>query len=386
MRTTLVGVLGAASVAFAQADAPRGETRRAEPEVGKYEPSAAPSPVPEAAKIEHWYDRIKLSGKTFLRYSWDFSSSRNFNEFAIDRIYLQSEYQISDRFRVQVTLEAGDIRTSGTENFQVAPKFAFLEWKEADWAGFYVRAGMVHTAWIPYEEDVWGLRVQGPIFLDRGGYGSASDLGIAIGGQLPSKFGSYQVALVNGETWKKKEIGKGKDVMGRLTVKPLAFMGGVAGDLFLSGFFDYARVDNSPSSVEIKTRYVGQLGIATHDCVLAVDYLATFDPADPLNAKKYLVGPLGGVARGSGFSIFGVLGFRLFTEGWLGDLQVFARFDLLDPDVSVDDNNVQTLIAGVAYRVNKYITGLVDYEQVNYGLATRIADERRMKVQIEARF
>ena len=95
--------LFASSLAFAQAEAPVAQPV-VEPAPASVEPAPTaaapvPQPVPEAeqklaptpAKEEAWYDRVKLSGKTYLRYSWDLASSSNFNEFAIDRIYLQSE-------------------------------------------------------------------------------------------------------------------------------------------------------------------------------------------------------------------------------------------------------------------------------------------------------
>jgi hypothetical protein len=336
-----------------------------------YDQPVAPLPP----KCDNWYDRIKLSGRTYLRYSWDVSSNSNFNEFAIDRIYLQSEYQISERFRVQVTLEAGDIRTSGTGNFQVAPKYAFLEFKDPLWKGTYVRAGLVHTPWIAYEEDLWGFRVEGKIFFERAGYGTSSDLGLLLGGKFPEKLGSFQVAVTNGEGWKAKEIGKGKELAGRVTVNPFAMVGGILGDVFVSAFADWARIDSNPDGADTRIRYVAQVGIASHDCLLAADYVG---------AKDQLA-TTAGFKNGQGASVFGVLGFHAFTPNTFGNLQLFGRFDWLDPDAGVANDELSTVIGGVAYRINSNITALLDYEQLSSASPT-VAATRRVQIQAEARF
>src|SRR5688572_18442067 len=58
---------------------------------------AAPAVKPAPPAEERWYDRVKLSGRAFVRYSVELpSGAPGFNEFAVDRLYLTSEFKVLD--------------------------------------------------------------------------------------------------------------------------------------------------------------------------------------------------------------------------------------------------------------------------------------------------
>ena len=348
-------------------------------------PPAQPAPAVVARPAPGWTDRVKLSGIAFLRYSVELApTAASFNEFNFDRIYLSSEFQISDHALVNATLEAGDIRSSGTGNFMVAPKLVYLEGKDLAYAGTYLRAGLVQTGWVPYIDGLWGYRVQSASFTDRWGYMTSSDLGLTAGGPLPAKYGAWQVDLLNGEGWKVRELGKRKEGQARLVVKPLAALGGIPAGFFVAGFGAIGGYDDVKLSVHTKRRAVGQVGFQNERLTVAFNYTLAQDASEKFASKYAVVAP-GDTAKMTGMDAFAALNLGLLAAA-AADAELFARADLLDPDLQVADDNVQMLVVGASYRLNRYLRLLADWERVVYGPANGLANESRLKVHAEARF
>ena len=356
-------------------------------------PAALPPP-PTLVKAEpaavSWTDRVKLSGRAYLRYSYELGDvGKNANQFALDRLYLQGEYQVTDNVRVQVTLDAGDTRNAtGNNVFLAETKYAFAELQRVFGKDTWVRAGIVPLAWVPYEEDLWGYRVQGLIEEDRFGYITSADLGLAAGGALPAKYGTWQVDVVNGEGYKTAEIAKRKEVQARLTINPLASLGGIASGIFLTGYGSYGEYDDAGLSARVKSRVIAQAGIQSDPLLLVVDYAINRD-ANSKVSSRFTVGS-DDLVRGENLSIFGVLNVGYFVPA-IGGLDLFARYDLVDPDIKLDKNDTRLFIGGVGYRFTRNIKGLINYESQSYaadvgGPATNKPTESRFKIQTEVRF
>jgi hypothetical protein len=214
------------------------------PDTAAQPPAAASPPAGETPKKEaatSWTDKVKLSARAYLRYSYELGeAARNNNQFNIDRLYVQSEYLATGKVRFQITLDGGATRNSaGNQVLFVETKSAFLEVKDLLGPGLYLRAGLLPIAWISYEEDLWGYRLQGPLTMDRWGYIPSADLGLVVGGPLPSKYGSFQVNVSNGEGFRFTELGKRKELQARLTLNPLASMGGILARVFVTGYGSY---------------------------------------------------------------------------------------------------------------------------------------------------
>ncbi len=353
-------------------------------------PAAAPSASTEAPQEPSWTDKVKLSARAYLRYSYELGEeARNANQFNVDRLYLQGEFFATERVRFQLTLDAGATRNAtGNQVFFAETKSAFIEVKDVLAKGLYLRAGILPLAWIPYEEELWGYRVQGPVPMDRWGYLTSSDVGLAFGGSLPSNHGSFQVNVTDGEGFRFIEPGKRKEVQARLSLNPLASLGGLPAGLFITGYASYGRYDDAGLGARDRSRLETEVGLKAPAVIVAVAYAVARDPNAKL-ASRYTVGPES-LVRGQGLYAFGVVDLGALTPSLKG-VDLLARFDSLDPDTVVDHNGVNLLITGVGYRWNPNIKSLLNYEAVSYGVdvggvGTHKPDERRLKLQTEFRF
>jgi hypothetical protein len=99
-------------------------------------------------------------------------------------------------------------------------------------------------------------------------------------------------------------------------------------------------------------------------------------------------------AAATGASVFGWL--DLGMVGAPEGLRVMGRLDRLDPDGDLQENGHTRAIAGVGYRVNRYVQVLVDGEWVQYEsqagvgpdgtTAAEPPGERRGLVQVDTSF
>ncbi|MBF5046377.1 hypothetical protein FGE12_28435 [Aggregicoccus sp. 17bor-14] len=363
-------------------------------------PAQATPPPPEAGQVTSttsqaekkpqeasgsWIDRVKLSGKSYLRYSYDLRGpTENANSFGIDRLYLQSEFQLTKTVRFQATLEGGDLRQGGNQYFDVTTKYAFLEVKDLWHTGSFLRVGQLPLAWISYEEDLWGYRVTGPVAVDRWGYLTSSDLGLAVGGTIPGKYGSYQVNVNNGEGWKSAELGKRKELQGRLTLNPLAGMGGAAAGLFVTGYASTGKYDDAKGISNTKERAIGQVGYQSAPLTVAAEYFAGRDANDKVT--RFTVNPAEPTVKSRGVSAFAVLNLGLLGAGPVANVDLLARYDNIDPDTTLDGNNVKLGLAGVGYKWSKSIKSVVEIERTTYGAATLKPNETRGKLLAEVKF
>lgn len=341
--------------------------------------------------LPDWVKRLSVSGTAYLRYGYDVTGpTRNFNEFNINRIYLRFDTQLWNHGSVRYTLEGGDLREEGARQpFAVVSKHFYLEVRDLLYQRSYLRVGLADLPWVAYEEGLWGYRVQGTVFTDRQGYLSSTDLGIAVGGAFPAR-GSWQVSLVNGETWTGREKGKHKDGHGRLSVYPLAGRGGLGRYILVSGAATVGTYDGLVTTgSRSRRRLIGLAGIARPDRVtLLAQAVWTRDPADALTARyPSLASRTGLLSDGRGGSIFARLNLSVLRADERAKMwEVIGRYDRLDPDHRIANNTLDRWIAGVACKPNRWVSALLNYERVHYQPGAGLESESRILLQSEIRY
>ena len=140
--------------------------------------------------------------------------------FAIRRMYLGYDYNISPKFSTSALLEGSDVLLSTRGDRTVTIKALNLRWK-----GFYPGADLVigHQSTLTFSfipEKVWNYRSVEKTISDQRGIRSSSDMGVAIYGVFDSlaNFG-YNLMVGNGNATRPEELtpaGKHKVYYGEL--------------------------------------------------------------------------------------------------------------------------------------------------------------------------
>lgn len=286
------------------------------------------------ASASEFKPSVKMKGKIFGSWGMDLSEGADsFNEFAINRAYLTALGQLSEEFMARVTTDVGYVKGSDDTKLRVYLKYAYLEWKDA-LPGVKLRIGAAGTGLVGLHDKFMGRRWIEKSYTDRVKLLSSSDYGIHALGKHMDGMLSYQVSIMNGEGYGKVETDKAKAIQTRVTVDPLA--GGSSGmKLPISGFVSYDVGAEDTNMVA-----AGVLGFG-------FDYGKAW--AEYVMAKE-------GDLSASGFMVTLVPEFGDVASGYL-------RFDSLDPNSDVEDDEVTKLYAGVTRDFHKKLSAGLIYER-----------------------
>lgn len=253
------------------------------------------------------------------------------SSFNVTRAYLNVtgtlNKHIAFRITPDVARESGaGSSLSGSQQFRL--KYAYAQLNLDQWLtkGSFVRFGMQQTPYLDYVDAIYRYRFQGTTFVEREGYLSSSDTGIALRYVLPSEYGDVHGGIYNGEGYNKAEANDQKALQLRATVRPLpkSKLGkGFRATLFYDGDRYVANA--------LRERLIGQLAYEHPRFNAGVDVLSTKDRASA--SKPEL--------EGRGWSAFAT---PRLGKGW----ELLLRHDHNKPD---RDSSVvrKRNIAGVAY-------------------------------------
>jgi len=211
---------------------------------------------------------FKVGGTLFADYTYNKSpqvTDANGNlvhlsSFNVSRAYInvtgQVNHLISFRITPDVARETGTGSSlAGSQNFRL--KYAYAQLNLDDWTtkGSWVRLGAQQTPLLDYEEGIYRYRFQGPIFVDREGFLSSSDVGVSGHWNVPNGYGDVHAGYYNGETYNKAETNNAKAFQIRGSVRPLPLGGLLLKGLRLTAFFDADKPVNGGK----RNRLVGQV-------------------------------------------------------------------------------------------------------------------------------
>lgn len=358
-------------------------------------PAQAEPPTPQAsAQPAQTSLPYRIFGRSYLRFGYTPAGT----SFALDRLYLNIDWNLWKSGAFKVNFEGGDFRdrdyslsggslTPKEGAFNVKTRAAYLELKDVLFPTGVLQLGQIGLPWVGYVDNLWGYRVLGTNFLDQSGYLSSVDLGATLNGQVPAELGDWAVSVANGETWKSPELGYHKDTHARLTLRPLKPFG--LGGLFVSGAGTLGAYDPDPTGPNERNRLIAQLGYRSPgQFLLAADYLiSATDPASRM-AGRYpsLSARSGQLSNATGYSVYGV--WNLGTLGgpnWQA-VELLARLDQLDPDTQIDANSLTRQTVGVSYQWHPALTTVLAYSGVTFQAGARLSDEHRGLLSADIRY
>ena len=330
-------------------------------------------PTPETPPPDD-IPRVRTGGVLFADYTRTFEpqivdasgvhvSPSSFN---VTRAYINVTGQLNHLYTFRITPDI--VRETGpgsslNGSMTLRLKFGYVQMNLDDWLwrGTYVRAGMIQTPYVDFEETVYRYRFQGQVFAEREGYMTSSDFGASIRTLIPRGYGEIVAGVYNGEGFIRADPNDRKAFEIRGTLRPLPSSNLPRG-LRLTGFY---TADHTATNAD-RRRAIGMATFEHRFLNVAWSYLDAVDQPSaaasriPSRGQSFWItprvplGPLP-VAPPAGMV-------RASVEG-------LFRYDRLEPNR--DSTGIKTRwIAGTAYwpRLLSSVSAafLLDYEHVGY--------------------
>lgn len=283
---------------------------------------------------------------------------------------------IAGRFGTSVssTLTGGlpdeKITTTGSTNYDgnlvFRLKYAFGQFNLDDWLpkGSWVRLGQQQTPYLDFFEGIYRYRFQGTTFVEREGYITSSDPGLAAHVSLPNNYGDVHFGVYNGDGYSKAEANNQKSFQIRGTLRPLPKESVLKG-LRLTAFYDADHyIKNGP-----RDRFIGSATFEHQYVNLGFDYFTATDQTSGL--------PTGKKVEAEGWSFWVTPRTKVGLEG-------LFRYDDTKPAKNVTATagaQRKRTIIGVAYwfKSEKKDSAAImaDYESVDYDTPLAKPNEKR---------
>jgi hypothetical protein len=327
---------------------------------------------------------IDFSGVVFGNYQYQAAAGANKdqNKFDVERAYLTFKMPAGDRASIRVTGDLYQQTASGSDAYYkgwvLRAKYAYLQYdflkakKSSDW-GFTSRIGLIHTMFIDHEENFWPRWLsQTPV--ERAGFFSSADAGIAGIVTLPNKLGEAYVAVTNGSGYASRETDRFKDYQGRLTITPLsnsdlsylrtlAIDGWVYRGELASKFVNGGTGQLGPVGTGLeRNRYGGFVGIRDPRLVVGIDYAQRQDGMD--KGANTTASPAG-IADSTGRLVAGYIvarPFKIADSKSTIPLGVVLRYDQVTPNTSTSPK-INTFIGGLSWDLNSRTSISLDYQE-----------------------
>lgn len=249
----------------------------------------------------------------------------------VKRFYLGVSHRFTDVWSANLTTDFSYASAIGQTSLYV--KKAYVQGRFHDAA--VVRVGSADLPWVPFVEHAYGFRYVENTLIDRLKYGTSTDWGLHMGGQMGAGQSlNYAVSVINGAGYRNPGRGKSMDVEGRIGFVPFPNM------IVAIGGYSGKRGRAVESTAVSQTAQRGSLLFAYADDTVRVG--AEYFTASNWN---HVLGPLRDKADG----------YSVWTSVALNDqTSVFARHDrarlsrLLDREANSRYYNL-----GVQYQVSK---------------------------------
>lgn len=345
-------------------------------------PAPGPAPAPPPSQLN-------FSGVIFGSYNVQepttpagFSAQAN-NSFIVDRAYLNFRMSAGDKTSIRITTDVYQT-SEGTPNaYTIRAKYAYLQYDAAKFsngAAVLARLGILHNVAIDHEENFWP-RYLSQVAIERAGYFSSADVGIA--GQLtfPNKMGEAYATIVNGPGYTARERDRFKDFALRVSLTPLAnkvdtpllqsftitgwgYKGALA-STFANGTAQIPAVGEALD----RTRYGAFVGIRDPRLVVAAEYAHRSDGRDFALAAAPTQRVLGDSAGRllSAFVVTRPLAFAAANH--TSPFGVVARYDRVSPTTgstnltTVQSNQYHVFIGGIFWDLSQKAQLALDYQE-----------------------
>jgi len=338
-----------------------------------------PAAPPPAASVSIPVD---FSGVIYanFQYRGDAGAAKSTNKFDLERAYLTFRMPAGDRASIRITADVFQQATPPNDAFYrgwvVRAKYAYLQYdylkSATGWNGL-VRGGLLHNVVIDHVESFWPRWIsQSPV--ERAGFFSSSDAGVATQLSFPNKFGELYATIVNGPGYTSRETDRFKDYAARLSLTPFsgssnkviktfALTGwtyvGAVGSQFVAG--GPGQVGTVGSSLP-RTRAGIFAGVRDPRLSIGGEWDTRKDAreagANTVLAPRVEIDSTGRLIAG----FVTAKPFQLLNDKSTFPLGVIARWDRFKPNTATDAY-INTVIGGLTWDLNKKTALSLDYQE-----------------------
>jgi hypothetical protein len=352
-------------------------------------PAAAPAPAPAPT--------LNFSGVVFGNYQYHGEAANKAqNKFDLERAYLTFRMPAGDRASIRVTADVFQ-QTSSTNNadsfykgWVLRAKYAYLQYdylkgKSTDWTAV-ARIGLVHTMFIDHEENFWPRWLsQTPV--ERAGFFSSADAGIATIVTIPNKYGEVYAAITNGPGYASRETDRFKDYQARLTLTPLGnsdvsylrtfavdgwvYRGAIASKFVNGGAGQVGRVGSGLD----RNRWGLFAGIRDPRLTAGFDYAQRSDQGEGSSLNTLASPRTVTDSTGRLLSAYAVVKPFQIANASSIPLGIVFRWDNVKPNTSIDAH-YNVIIGGLTWDLSKKSSISLDYQEQTPKNTTAIAPTR----------
>jgi hypothetical protein len=284
------------------------------------------------------------------------STQKDLNGFQFRRIYITTDYTISDNFDSRFRLEADQSGASLTAGGKVGVmvKDAWLRWKNI-FDGSDLIFGISPTPAFDVSEGAWGHRYLEKTIMDLNGIVPSRDLGADLKGKFDDKGTVKYWVKIGNNSGNAPENNKYKRFYGLLEFDP-------SPDLVFTVYGDYASypkiADPFGPDTKDNSAFVGAAFLNYRQkgsFSLGAEGYYKSQQNNTLNSDATAL------ASQNGFGV-SVWGYVNFTE----TIQLVARFDTADPNSDADNDGRNMILAGLQFNPAKNISITPNVETFSY--------------------
>jgi len=325
---------------------------------------------------------VDFSGVIYANYQYrgEKGAAKSTNKFDVERAYLTFRMPAGDRASIRITADVFQQTTAPQDAFYrgwvIRAKYAYLQYdliKSASWNA-NIRGGLLHNVVIDHIEQFWPRWLsQSPV--ERNGFFSSSDAGVATTISFPNKLGEIYATVVNGPGYTSRETDRFKDYAARLTLTPLSSWDNKVLKTFALSGWTYVGAMGS----QFANGGVGQVGTVgvsmprTRSGIFAglrdprLSAGAEWDTrkdasetgANTLVSPRVEVDSTGRLLAG----FIAAKPFQLLNDKSTFPLGLVARWDRFKPNTA-NDGFINTIIGGLTWDLNKKSAISLDYQEV----------------------
>ena len=302
------------------------------------------------------------------------------NQFSLERAYVNVRASVAPRTSLRVT---SDLHRAD-DGYELRLKYGYVDYRflERGRASAFARVGMLQNVVIDHEERFWP-RWLGTAPLDRAGYFSSADLGLAVGATLPDRLGELYAQVVNGQGYQRvgESDDRFKDWAARVSLTPVAALdeSSPLRGLFVSPWYykgDTASIFGPGSELDATPGYLGPVrqGRRRDRYGVVVGWESERFGSAGVSVARRRSEVEGGantpaspivVGRREGrlTSAFAALRpFAVLDSASRWPLGVVLRYDRDDADRATP-GFTHYVVAGLAYDVNSHLSVALDYQE-----------------------